>query len=132
LTADIITGFPGETEEDFRQTVEAAEILDIYHAHVFVYSKRPGTDAANFANQVPENIKTARSKIITETCGKNKENIHKKNNGKEFEVISEGSGAAKTRNFMDVKIQTQNTIQGDLQTIKIIGYDINYLIGEII
>ena len=129
LTADIIVGFPGETDEDFERTVDTVKLLDIYHAHVFAYSKRPGTDAADFGGQVPENIKNLRSKTITKTCEVNRENIHKNNVGEVFEVIAEDLNTAKTRNFMDVKIREQ-TLKGELQTIKIINYNKKYMIGE--
>ena len=129
LTADIIVGFPGETDEDFERTIAAVKFLDIYHAHVFAYSKRPGTDAADFSCQVPENIKNIRSKVITKTCGVNRENIHKNNMGKIFEVIAEDLYTAKTRNFMDVKIREQ-ILKGTLQKIQIINYNKNYLMGE--
>jgi len=146
LTADIIVGFPGETNEDFDKSVEIAEILNIYHAHVFTYSKRPGTDAAAFDHQIDENIKKTRSKKISEICGKIKEKVHQNNLGKEFDVIIEDSKrdgfyTAKTRSFMDVKIKINTDIgstwkpppkTGAIQRIKITDYNKNYLLGEIL
>jgi len=138
LTADIIVGFPGETDGDFSESLKIAEVLNIYHTHIFAYSKRPGTDAADFENQVAEDIKNKRSKKLSEKCGKIKEEIHRENVGKEFDVIIEelsGDGfyTAKTRNFIDVKIKPRDNINlhGTEQTIKIINYDKNFLYGEI-
>lgn len=64
FTTDIITGFPGETEEDFKQTSEIAREAAFSHIHTFRYSKRDGTRAARMENQVPEKVKAERSEII--------------------------------------------------------------------
>lgn len=56
LTTDIIVGFPGETEEDFRETMEVVEEVRFDGAFTFVYSKRTGTPAASFADQVPPDV----------------------------------------------------------------------------
>ena len=134
LTADIIVGFPGETEEDFEESIKTVKLLDIYHAHVFAYSKRPGTDAADFENQIEENIKKSRSKKISEICANIKEKIHRENLGKEFEVIIENADTAKTKNFISVKIKNNAKpgIAGTIQKIKITDYNKNYLLGEIL
>jgi len=151
LTADIIVGFPSETDKDFEESIEIAKLLNIYHAHIFSYSIRPGTDAATFENQVGENIKSLRSKNLSEVCEKNKEEIHRKNMGKKFDVIIEDLGRdgfykAKTKNFIDVKIKSNAAVgttwkppppenpnlHGTMQKIKIINYDKDYLYGEIL
>ena len=56
LTTDIIVGFPGETEEDFRETLDVVEKADFDTAFTFIYSKRSGTPAAKMENQVPEDV----------------------------------------------------------------------------
>ncbi|MCL1859012.1 MAG: tRNA (N(6)-L-threonylcarbamoyladenosine(37)-C(2))-methylthiotransferase MtaB [Oscillospiraceae bacterium] len=151
LTADIIVGFPGETGEDFEKSIGIAKLLNIYHTHIFAYSKRPGTDAADYNNQIAENIKNLRSKKLSEVCAKIKEEIHRNSLNKEFDVIIEdiskdGFYTAKTRNFMDIKIKiNKNTgttwkpppveainLRGTAQKIKIISCDKNYLYGEIL
>lgn len=60
ITTDIIVGFPGETEEDFRQTMETVKECSFTHIHAFPYSKREGTPAATMADQVSENTKKER------------------------------------------------------------------------
>jgi tRNA-2-methylthio-N6-dimethylallyladenosine synthase len=60
LTTDIIVGFPGETEEDFAETLEVVDEVSYDHAFTFVYSPRRGTDAAVMENQVPEDVKRTR------------------------------------------------------------------------
>lgn len=60
LSADVITGFPNEADEDFKKTLEFFENERFLHLHIFPYSKRAGTPAASMANQVPEDVKKAR------------------------------------------------------------------------
>src|SRR3954462_8949494 len=60
LTTDLIVGFPGETEEDFRQTLAAVEEVGYDGAFTFVYSPRQGTEAAVMPDQVPDEVKHER------------------------------------------------------------------------
>ena len=64
VTTDLLVGFPGETDEHFRDTVSFVETLDFAGMHVFRYSARPGTPAARMPGQVPESEKVARSQEI--------------------------------------------------------------------
>ena len=66
ITTDVIVGFPGETEEEFEETYKFLEKVNFYEMHVFKYSKRKGTRAAEMENQLPEPIKTKRSNILLE------------------------------------------------------------------
>ena len=67
LTADLMVGFPGESEEDFNDTVNFVSEARLLDAHVFAYSKREGTPAAEYENQIPEEIKKRRSAFLIET-----------------------------------------------------------------
>ena len=64
ITTDVIVGFPGETEEEFKQTEEFLARIHFYEMHVFKYSRRAGTRAAGMPDQVPEPVKTARSERL--------------------------------------------------------------------
>ena len=64
ITADIIVGFPGETEEEFQETKAFLEKIKFYEMHVFKYSKRKETPAAVMENQVPEETKASRSNLL--------------------------------------------------------------------
>ena len=64
VTTDVIVGFPGETEEEFAETVEFVKKVGFYKMHVFPYSARPGTAAAEMPDQVPDNVKKARAEIL--------------------------------------------------------------------
>lgn len=66
LTTDIIVGFPGETEEDFKETLDIVEKVRFYSAYTFLYSKRTNTPAAIMENQVPEDIVKARFRQLLE------------------------------------------------------------------
>jgi tRNA-2-methylthio-N6-dimethylallyladenosine synthase len=66
LTTDLIVGFPGETEEDFEQTVDAVEEVGFDGAFTFVYSPRAGTEAAAMSDQVPEDVKRDRIERLIE------------------------------------------------------------------
>ncbi|MBQ1422806.1 MAG: radical SAM protein, partial [Lachnospiraceae bacterium] len=64
ITTDIIVGFPGETEDEFRETCEFAEEVGFYEAHVFKYSRRRGTVADRMTDQIPEPVKGKRSEEL--------------------------------------------------------------------
>jgi tRNA-2-methylthio-N6-dimethylallyladenosine synthase len=66
LTTDIIVGFPGETEDDFRETMEVVEEVGFDGAFTFVYSPRAGTDAATMPDQVPDDVKRDRIERLVE------------------------------------------------------------------
>ena len=72
FTTDIIAGFPGETEEEFAETLAFAKRAEFLHIHAFPYSKRAGTPAATMKDQVPEEVKRARVRALNavsdETC----------------------------------------------------------------
>ena len=66
ITTDVIVGFPGETEDEFKETVEYLERINFYEMHVFKYSKRHGTVAEKMPDQLTEKEKAARSDVLLE------------------------------------------------------------------
>ncbi len=64
LTTDVIVGFPGETEEDFADTLSFCERMEFGHIHTFPYSRRDGTRAVNMKEQIPERVKKARAEEV--------------------------------------------------------------------
>jgi threonylcarbamoyladenosine tRNA methylthiotransferase MtaB len=64
IGADVMTGFPGETEEDFAETVRFIEELPFTYLHVFTYSERPGTPAAGYADSVPMGVRKERTRAL--------------------------------------------------------------------
>ena len=73
LSADIIVGFPGETEKEFYETVKFAEEVKFLHLHIFPFSPRPGTEAAYMENQISGEVKRSRLKLLSETQKKIKQ-----------------------------------------------------------
>ncbi len=67
ITTDIIAGFPGETEDEHAETLDFVREIGFSRIHVFPYSKRPGTPAANMPNQIPQNIKRRRAGELIDT-----------------------------------------------------------------
>jgi tRNA-2-methylthio-N6-dimethylallyladenosine synthase len=70
LSTDIIVGFPGETDEDFAQTVDVVERVRYDNAFIFRYSRRPGTPAADMPEQVPDGVKAARNAALLDVAGR--------------------------------------------------------------
>jgi threonylcarbamoyladenosine tRNA methylthiotransferase MtaB len=89
LGADIMVGFPGEGEKEFRNTVNLVEESSLTHLHVFSYSPRPGTPAAEMKNQVPESVKKARSEELRQIGIKKNLEFRKKQVGTELKIVIE-------------------------------------------
>lgn len=108
LTTDIIVGFPGETQDEFNETVENLKKLNFYSIHVFKYSRRQGTIADKMENQIIDKIKTERSNIILKLSDNSTEEYMKKNIGKEvevlFEEIKDGYLIGHTTNYIMVNV----------------------------
>ena len=99
LTTDIIVGFPGETDEDFEETLVAVEKAKFDAAFTFQYSARPGTKAATYENQVPSDVVTERFGRLTEYTNRYAEESNKKLVGKTMEVLIEGISKAGDMTF---------------------------------
>jgi tRNA-2-methylthio-N6-dimethylallyladenosine synthase len=90
LTTDIIVGFPGETEDDFRETLEVVDEVGYDHAFTFIYSPRRGTDAAVLEDQVPEDVKHERMERLVARVQANADARNRELIGSELEVLVEG------------------------------------------
>ncbi len=90
LTTDIIVGFPGETEDDFRETLEVVEEVGFNGAFTFVYSPRQGTEAAAMADQVAEKIKRERIERLIEVAQRVAHDRNLERVGRVEEVLVEG------------------------------------------
>ena len=89
LTTDVIVGFPGETEEEFRETCKFVREVSFYEIHVFKYSRRNKTVAAAMQGQIPESIKGERSSILLKIAGELKEEYIKWYEKKRVSVLFE-------------------------------------------
>ena len=89
LTTDVIVGFPGETEEEFKESYDFVDSIDFYETHIFKYSRREGTKAAVMPDQVDEQIKAKRSAQLIELGEKKRAAYEQSFQGKEVEVLVE-------------------------------------------
>ncbi len=89
LGADIITGFPGETSEYFRETLACVRRLPLTYAHVFPYSERPGTPAASFGDQVSHRERTTRAAAIRAVVAEKRQDFIQSLEDSTLEVIFE-------------------------------------------
>ena len=104
LTTDVIVGFPGETEEEFRQSMEFVDKVDFYETHIFKYSRREGTKAAVMENQVSEQVKAQRSALMISLGEKKRRAYEESFVGSEVEVLVEEPDVIDGR-----KVQTGHT-----------------------
>ena len=122
ITTDLIVGFPGETEEDFRQTLEFLQECAFDAAYTFVYSKRSGTPAAEDPNQISAEVKKARILALMEVQNPISLNYNKAMIGREELVLVEGPSHTKA-----------NILTGRTDTNKIVNFPGDEkLIGEFI
>ena len=90
ITTDIIVGFPGETEEDFKATLELVNKVDFASAFTFVYSKREGTKAALMPNQIPEDVSKRRIMELVDLVNEHTRSHSARFVGQTVEVLCEG------------------------------------------
>lgn len=112
ITTDIIVGFPGETEEEWRQTMDFVEQIGFGHLHIFSYSHRPGTRAASLPDPVPRELVRQRSEELHRLGETLKRQVLARFSGRQFPVLIEGrqpDGAwgGYTPNFLRVEISDE-------------------------
>ncbi len=125
--ADIIAGFPTETDEMFAQSLSLIAEAGITFTHIFPYSKRDGTPAAKMP-QVNGAVIKKRAKILREAGDRELQKYLQTQIGKTLKVIVEKNNIAKSENFLDVKI-SQSAKAGEILEIKVLEVEGNYLLG---
>ena len=125
FTCDILVGFPGEGETDFKQTSQLIEQVGFSKVHIFRYSKRPQTKAASFDNQVDDSIKQSRSAILKELVDNSSIRVKQGIIGKTLPVLWEnkqqGYWYGFTNNYIKVrkKAVSNKDFKGNIQKINI-------------
>lgn len=104
FTTDVIVGFPGETEEDFLETLEMIDRVQFAKVHMFPYSPRKRTRAALYPHPVPQEIIQKRKQELLRRAEKSAFNLRQSYVGREMSVLVEGKGEGHTTNFLPVKI----------------------------
>lgn len=134
LTTDVMTGFPGETEEEFAQTVDTCQKAGFARMHVFPYSEREGTKAAAMAGSVPRHVREERARRLI-AVGKALERAALEGRvGRTDEVLVEeidaqGRGTGYTGGYM--RIHVQGAQPGEIVRVRITGIENDELSGEI-
>src|SRR5262249_61042016 len=90
ITSDRIAGFPGETEDDIRQTRDLAEQIQFYNAFIFRYPPRSGTPAADMPDQIEERVKDERNQDLLQVVNRSNRRILERLVGSNVEILCEG------------------------------------------
>lgn len=140
LTTDIMTGFPGETEEDFTESLEFVRKVGFADGHIFPYSQRSGTKAAEMPNQISEEIKNRRAAEMSKVIGQSKIKFLEKQVGNIYPVLFEKEKSVNfhqghTPNQTLVKIFRENSsksLRKQILYVKIEGIENDHAIGRVI
>jgi threonylcarbamoyladenosine tRNA methylthiotransferase MtaB len=90
LGADVIVGFPGESDEEYSETESLLKELPVSYLHVFTYSERPGTPAVEMAAPVPADVRAARSECLRQLSARKRRLFHEQFVGRTMTVLAEG------------------------------------------
>lgn len=136
ISTDIIVGFPGESDEEFLETMEVVEKVGFEFMFSFAYSSRPLTKAADMPNQIDDEIKKMRLLTLQSAQLKIQEEAHKRQVGKVEKILVEGKDGdmyfGKTGSGYGVKVKSQNDILGQIVEVKITKAGRHALSGDII
>ena len=126
FTTDIIVGFPGETEEEFEETRKFLEEIDLYEMHVFKYSIRKGTKAADMKPQINDQIKAKRSNILLEMSKQHQKEFETKQLGMVKEVLIEEKMHGKdhyytghTKEYIKVALYSEEPLENKIVKVKL-------------
>lgn len=134
ITTDVIVGFPGETNEEFKQTYEFLKDIELSQMHVFKYSPRKGTPAATMENQIDPQMKHFRSEKLLNLSKENFSKFATKFIGSELNVLFEQNIEGNkfeglTSNYIRVVVESDKNIQGQILKVKINDVKDEYVEG---
>lgn len=138
ITADLMVGFPGESEEDFLETVAFVREAKLLDAHVFAYSRREGTPASLYDGQIPEEVKKARSARLISAVSDIRDEVLSEvvKAGEELPSIIEqcegGICTAHSDSYIEVRCIGDESLKGRLVNIKPISHKDGVIFGEIV
>jgi len=105
IGADVMVGFPGETDREFQETVEFIRSMPFTYLHVFTFSSRPGTEAASLPGQVPLSVRKERNRILRELAAEKNREFRQRMVGQWLSVVTLGQdGLALSDNYVKVKL----------------------------
>lgn len=136
---DVIVGFPGETDEDFRQTYQFLESLPFSYLHIFPYSDRPGTDASRLPDKVPYDKKREREQLLQQLSSKKHRQFYEQHLNNTYNVLFEARNREQkilgfTDNYIKVEIDYSADLVNQIRKVKLLKIDdeTGNVIGEII
>lgn len=137
ITTDIMVGFPGETEEEFEQSLAFAKEIGFAKVHVFAYSRRPGTKANEEKDQVAQPVKEQRSHKMIKATLETKEAFFRQQLGKIEPVLFErecekGVYEGYTENYTPVRAHSGRSLNGQILPVRITEALSDFCIGEIV
>lgn len=123
LTTDVMVGFPAEEEKDFHDTFQLLQDLPIFDLHVFKYSRREGTAAAEMLPQVPERIKQQRSQALIELAGRKRRDFIVRLKGQELQVLVERAVqniyTGLSDNYVELEFSSPDNVIGEFVQVMI-------------
>jgi tRNA-2-methylthio-N6-dimethylallyladenosine synthase len=137
VSGDFIVGFPGETEADFRDTLNVIENVGYASAFSFKYSPRPGTPAADMRNQVAEEVKAERLARLQALLEEQRQAFNTSCIGRTFDILldrpgrSEGQLGGRSPYLQAVHVDAPHLKVGDIVSVKVTGKSTNSLVGEL-
>ena len=137
ITTDIMVGFPGETDEEFAQSLAFAEEIAFAKVHVFAYSRRPGTKAHNAPNQLTNKVKEQRSKAMSAVTTATQKAFLASQIGTTQDVLAEREIAPNvyegyTKNYTSVRLVSAEKIGGQIHPVTITGAEDEYCTGTLV
>lgn len=137
MTTDVMVGFPGETEEEFKKSLEFVKSIGFSKVHVFPYSRRKGTVADKAPNQVDEKTKGDRSKEMISVTNKTTNKFFATQVNRTEQVLFETMKndlycEGYTENYTPVHLNTKNNLCGEIYKVKITKTEDDYCVGELI
>ena len=136
LTTDIIVGFPGETDEEFNKTYNFLNKIKFYQMHVFKYSPRKGTKAAEMKNQISPKLKEERSKALIDLSHKNEKEYKEKFLGRTVQVLFEQKEGeyliGHTTNYLKVAVDFNKSLENTIQNVEIVNLEKEFLVGKVL
>ncbi len=130
FSADIICGFPGETEDLFNETCNLIRELKLIHIHAFPFSPRPDTVAATMPNQIDRAVSKQRVKIISDLAKQNRAEFMRQQIGKIVSVLVEDNNLGRTPDDIDVKITGAPVSNKTILNVKLVDVEKGAFIGN--
>ena len=135
IGADVIVGFPGETDDDFLDTYNFIKDLDLAYLHVFSYSERENTDAKNYENSVPKTKRAERSKVLRNLSKKKRQNFQEEylNRARDvlFESMKGGYAFGYSDNYIQVKVPESPELINSIHSVNLKKVNGEVVLGEL-